>query len=75
MISVVKTDIKKKKSFPIILILFLSLHNTVVYSQELKSTEFLKLSLEDQLKTFFDTYRDGNTAINFPRFASYIVIS
>jgi len=41
----------------------------------LSSSDFRKLSLEDQLKTYFDTYRDGHTALNFPRYAGYIVSS
>ena len=57
------------------LLIFLCLffYSEIVFSQNLKTFEFLNLSLEDQLYVYFDTYRDGHTSLGYPRFASYIV--
>jgi hypothetical protein len=35
--------------------------------------QFLELSLEDQVRYFFDYYKDGHTHISVSRFAGYIV--
>jgi hypothetical protein len=66
--------VQMKKSV-LILILYLLFGNRTLYGQELDVLGFLKLSLEDQLKAYFDTYRDGHTNFSYPRFASYIVTS
>jgi len=63
----------KKLTFIIIsLHLFLS-GAGIAFCQQLQALGFLGLSLENQLKAYFDTYRDGHTYISVPRFAGYIV--
>ena len=42
---------------------------------DLEQLEFLRLSLEEQLTAYFDTFRDGHTYISLARFAEYIASS
>jgi len=62
-----------KKLALIPLLLCLLFGNRTLYGQELYALEFVKLSLEDQLKAYFGTYRDGHNPFSYPRFASYVV--
>jgi hypothetical protein len=62
------------KKTALILILYLLFGSKTLYGQ-FKALEFLELSLEDQLKVYFDTYRDGHTEFRYPSYANYIVTS
>jgi len=55
------------------LIMVIIISTKPLYGQNLSNTEFLKLTLEDKVETFFNTFRDGHTHISISRYADYIV--
>jgi len=61
-----------KKMF---LIVVLKICVVSLYGQQLSDVEFLKLSLEEKVDVFFNTYMDGHTHINVSMFAGYIVFN
>jgi hypothetical protein len=61
------------KKCVLVLLFILSICDTAICQQFFDSLAFRKLSLEDQLQTYFDTYRDGHSSLQYPRYASYIV--
>jgi hypothetical protein len=64
-----------KTKYILLTVLLLLVYNNMAVSQELSPISFLKLPLEEQVKTYFDTFRDGHTHIPVSRFAGYIVYS